>query len=786
MVILKEGSMINNSRKKRENILNFKVGDMIGEFSIMSSTGSNRNKTRAEPLGDGGSGIVYKVSQILFDKVSVERAMKLFIYRKDIAKLHSESGPISESHFEQEIANLSTINHENVTRVIKAGIYAIDQEYRIPYIVSEYVEGPSLSDVISSPVDYLDNICPNEDVALNLVEQLYTGLSHLHSLDFYHCDIAPKNIFLTKESHRTKLIIGDLGIGFTKDRNMKRVETQILVRCTRLYSPRKVEKLFGNYLPLYEFCDLQPEWDIYGAGKTVVEFIDVFAEKNGKSHWLDVLRGFIINTFEHPKDRPLKEILEYVGRLQPNNRGFPQVPEITHHNHNFSRWPIPITSVKVSERISWVANHPEFLRLQNVKQLFMATPIFPAAVHNRYEHSLGVYENMRRYIQILANHKEFLEHCTPKHIELALVSALLSSISKYPYSIIIKEIRQFDKTKFSQFTTRNVLEKIFSDERGDYACLFKHISKQFTSIHKEDLYTLLSNRGNESPDKGIRIIQSLLDSSLGVRVIDYLRRDSLYAGMMPHNGSFDIDDLLQHIYFDNDRIGIKNSGVSVAEEVIILRFNLFKKVYWNWPSRSYQTMLRYMLITLLEEVEDFESNFFSMILNSNETEILGFFSETARVAKLFKIENIAKLLELPRPSAFKQVLELNRIEDDARKIDLWHKIKRMNLHERQDLQNRLDQWFCKRYGYHERITHLLIDMPEVPYPIKMGEDINVKSYKGIVPLVQASGFVSETQNKIEDELQRFRVFMHPVDWETLKKNNESASDAIYNAMVKSV
>ena len=44
---------------------------------------------------------------------------------------------------------------------------------------------------------------------------------------------------------------------------------------------------------------------------------------------------------------------------------------------------------------------PSFQRLQNLKQLGLASLVYPNATHTRFEHSLGVFRLMSRIIDLL-------------------------------------------------------------------------------------------------------------------------------------------------------------------------------------------------------------------------------------------------------------------------------------------------------------------------------------------------------------------------------------------------
>jgi hypothetical protein len=287
--------------------------------------------------------------------------------------------------------------------------------------------------------------------------QLTYGLKYLHKLDFYHCDIAPKNIFLRKYDDYTQLVIGDLGAGITiGNPSQKQKPTKVRVIGTYDYMPESVQCLKGKEITINRFSKLQPRWDIFSAIRTLKQFTE------------QSIKVFMGNKIDVPSLRALDSWLERksydcveemyrdIDRHRPIHRKTAGVLELSEADSGTQRQLVPVSSVVLTKRMKRITTHKTFTRLKNVPQLLMGAAIFPGANHTRLEHSLGTYENMRQILIEMLKREKFLGLLDTKTIELALLGALLCSLTKFPFSFVIHELKTSAKTHRQLYRLRRV------------------------------------------------------------------------------------------------------------------------------------------------------------------------------------------------------------------------------------------------------------------------------------------------------------------------------------------
>ena len=223
--------------------------------------------------------------------------------------------------------------------------------------------------------------------------------------------------------------------------------------------------------------------------------------------------------------------------------------------------------VHVRDLVIWdLIATKEFQRLRRIKQLGTTYVTFHGAEHSRFNHSLGVYEIVRRMIKNFQQD----EGWHPEERLTALCAALLHDLGHGPFSHSFEKVFGLDHEKF----TRNI---ILGDPEVNE--VLKRVDKTFP----EKVASVIQKTYDD------KLVVSMISSQIDADRMDYLLRDAYYTGVS--YGHFDMERILRVMRPTEDQVVVKVTGMHAVEDYIMSRYQMYWQVYFHPVTRSAEVIL---------------------------------------------------------------------------------------------------------------------------------------------------------------------------------------------------
>ncbi len=224
--------------------------------------------------------------------------------------------------------------------------------------------------------------------------------------------------------------------------------------------------------------------------------------------------------------------------------------------------------IHVELKVVWdVLNSAWFQRLRRIRQLGGAVVVYHCAEHTRFEHSLGVYEIVRRMVTEVPDLNRELNE---KEKVTVMLAGMLHDIGHGPYSHAFEGITN---TSHEVYTCRIIEENTEITKILENAC--PGLAKDVADVIRHE---------SANP-----ILSQLISSQLDADRFDYLIRDAYFTGTK--YGEFDMERILRTMRVENGRVVVKESGVYAVENYIMARYHMYWQVYYHPVARSYECIL---------------------------------------------------------------------------------------------------------------------------------------------------------------------------------------------------
>lgn len=229
----------------------FEIGDSVGDYQV------------AGRLGAGGMGAVYKVRNMLTDRLE---AMKVLL--PDLR----EAGDLAE-RFSREIKVHASLVHPNIA-VLHTAVRVGGQLL----MIMELVEGVSVRERLNhGPIDVRESV--------HIGGEVLAALGYAHERGIVHRDIKPSNIMITPDK---QVKVMDFGIASVKGSGQRLTMTGMALGSLHYLSPEQVTS-----------APPDARSDLYSVGATLYEMITGQCPIRGDSEYA-ILNGHLYQVPESP------------------------------------------------------------------------------------------------------------------------------------------------------------------------------------------------------------------------------------------------------------------------------------------------------------------------------------------------------------------------------------------------------------------------------------------------------------------------------------------------------
>ena len=417
--------------------------------------------------------------------------------------------------------------------------------------------------------------------------------------------------------------------------------------------------------------------------------------------------------------------------------------------------------VPVTPRLMRIVDTPEFQRLTRISQLGLVGFVYPAANHNRFEHSLGVYRTALLFLRQFARQPRFVESVSPRDATLLILAALLHDVGHWPYCHPIEDIELDGLPSHEAFANQYISRDSIAN------CL-----KEDWNVEPQEVIDII-NREKGTPTQAI--LSSILSGPIDIDKMDYLYRDSLHAGV-PYGQNFDSLRLIRSLCLNQagDRLAISRKGRTAAELMVFARYVMFSEVYWHHAVRSATAMFqRAFYLWYREAVE--QSGFAESVAELFELSEFEMIAELRKQSDNKPAGELLKQLFGPRRQLYKRVANYSFNEDE----DLYRAIAQKPYSWLVDFSARLTQSLSKQIGEPVDEQAILIDAPPVGLEVQFDVDVYYPRSDSYRKLGDVSPVVNTlARQQFDDFVKQVRIFVNP---ELLSKISKVDIDKLVRA-----
>jgi HD superfamily phosphohydrolase len=222
--------------------------------------------------------------------------------------------------------------------------------------------------------------------------------------------------------------------------------------------------------------------------------------------------------------------------------------------------------VSLPEELKPILDSPALQRLRRIRQLALASLVYPGALHSRFDHTLGVAHVAGMMAASLRLNEE--------EKRLIYLAALLHDVGHGPFSHVSEAslVRFADKSTLKEGQNPAKIHELVTAEiiRTDPT-----LQRAMGCDERQNVIQLLDE------GYGRRVLKQIISGPIDADKQDYLLRDSKFCGV--EYGIFDLHQLHRSLVLLGDagseEIVVDEDGVHPAEQFMLAKYYMTANVY---------------------------------------------------------------------------------------------------------------------------------------------------------------------------------------------------------------
>ena len=253
-------------------------------------------------------------------------------------------------------------------------------------------------------------------------------------------------------------------------------------------------------------------------------------------------------------------------------------------------------SLTIDEAERRVLDHPWIQRLRSIRQLGFVPVVYPGAVHDRFQHSLGVMHLagnlLERLFERHPEHRHALGESDRAYARrIVRLAGLLHDVGHAPFSHTSEALLPPVESLELPSDWYRELPRDRQAHHEDVSIAAIHALARDRALPMDvarDAASLLDERIEPGPDLQAlgwwrRVLKDLISGEIDADRSDYLLRDSHFTGV--RYGVYDLDRLRQCLMIvegtDGFELGLDIHGIHPLEDLLMARYHMFLQVYFH-------------------------------------------------------------------------------------------------------------------------------------------------------------------------------------------------------------